>query len=221
MRAKKDWYSLIIGFLGALLGLYGVISFNQFVLMSLPLGMRMISMPIVYWLIAFIPIIVMIINKDNLKDLGFSKAKIGSQIIIGILIGIAMSFVFTLVPHLLRLGAYVDTGKRYQYLWQFVYEFIYCIVAIGFVEECVFRGFIYDKIKKISQKEMIAVIGSSILFGAFHIFSGNLVQMVMTACLGVLLCLCRLKIKNCTTLSLAITHGIYDALITVWASTLL
>ena len=221
MRTKKDWCSLIIGFLGTLLGLYGVVSFNQFVVMSLPLGIRMISMPIIYWLTALIPIIVMIINKDNLKDLGFSKSKISSQIIIGILIGIAMSFVFTLVPHLLHLGAYVDTGKRYQYLWQFVYEFIYCIGAIGFVEEFVFRGFIYDKIKKISQKEMIAVIGSSILFGAFHIFSGNLVQMVTTACLGVLWCLCRLKIKNCTTLSLAIAHGIYDALITVWASTLL
>ena len=221
MHAKKDWCSLIIGFLGALLGLYGVVSFNQFVRMSLPLGLRMVSMPIIYWLIALIPIIIMLVNKDTLKDLGFSKSKIGLQIIIGILIGIVMSLVFTLVPHLLHLGAYVDNGNRYQYLWQFIYEFIYCIIAIGFVEECVFRGFIYDKIKKITQNEVITVIGSSLLFGAFHIFSGSLVQMVMTACLGVLWCLCRLKIKNCSTLSLAIAHGIYDALITVWASTLL
>ncbi len=30
-----------------------------------------------------------------------------------------------------------------------------------------------------------------------------------------------LKVKNCSTLFLIIGHGIYDALITVWASTLL
>ena len=221
MRTKTDWCSLVIAFLGALLGLCSVIYFNKFVLMSLSLGIRLIVIPIVYWLIALIPIIVMFIDKSKLKDLGFSKSKIGFQIIIGILIGIVMSLVFTLVPHLLGFGAYVDSGKRYQYLWQFIYEFIYCIIAIGLVEECVFRGFIYYKIKKISQKEVVTVIVSSILFGVFHIFNGNIAQMIMTACLGVIWCLCRLKIKNCSTLSLAIAHGIYDVLITVWASTLL
>lgn len=221
MRAKRQWMWLLVGFLGAMLGLYGVVSFNQFVLMSLPLGVRMISMPAIYWLIAVIPIIVMFVNKDKFVDYGFSKSKIVLQILAGVFVGTAMSLMLTLAPHLLGFGAYVDNGKRYQYLWQFVYEFFYCIVAIGLVEEFVFRGFIYDKIKNISQKEVIAIIGSSVLFGVFHLFSGNLIQMVMTACVGVIWCFCRLKVKNCSTLSLIIAHGIYDALITVWASTLL
>jgi hypothetical protein len=51
-------------------------------------------------------------------------------------------------------------------------------------------------------------------------FSGNIVQMIVTACIGAIFCFCRLKVKNCSTLSLAIGHGIYDALITVWACTL-
>ena len=106
-------------------------------------------------------------------------------------------------------------------LWQFVYEFFYCIFAVGFVEEFVFRGFIYEKINRISQKDMIAIIGSSVLFGVFHLFSGNLIQMLMTTCIGVFFCFCRLKVKNCSTLSLIIAHGVYDALITVWASALL
>lgn len=221
MSKKKEWICLIVGYLGAMLGLCGVVSFNQFVLMMLPLELRMISMPVIYWLIALIPIIVMSITKGKLVDCGFIKSKIGLQILIGVLIGIGMSLMLTLIPHLFGFGAYVDSGKRYQYLWQFIYEFFYCIVAIGFVEEFVFRGFIYDKIEKISQKEMIAIIGSSVLFGVFHFFGGNPVQMLMTACIGALFCLCRLKIKNCSTLSLIIAHGIYDALITVWASALL
>lgn len=221
MSKKKEWICLIVGFFGAILGLYGVVSFNQFVLMSLPLGLRMISMIFVYWLIALIPIIVMFVNKEKLVDYGFSKDKMKFQIIVGVFIGIAMSVILTLIPHLFGLGEYVDSGKRYQFLWQFIYEFFYCIFAVGFVEEFVFRGFVYKKIKNISQKDMIAIIASSMLFGLFHLFSGNIIQMLMTACIGVFFCFCRLKVKNCSTLSLIIAHGVYDALITVLASVLL
>ena len=217
---KKEIVSLIIGYLGAFLGLFGVVSFNQFVLMSLPLGLRMASMIVIYWLIALIPVIVMAVRKDKFADY-WNTDKIGYQILTGVLIGIAMSLVLTLVPHLAGFGAYVDSGKRYIYLWQFVYEFFYCTAAIGFVEELVFRGFVYNRIKNISRNEIAAVIGSSVLFGVFHLFGGNIVQMIMTAFIGAFFCLCRLKIKNCSVLSLIIAHGIYDALITVWASILL
>lgn len=221
MSKKKECFFLIVGFLGAILGLYGVVLFNQFVLMWLPLGLRMLSMIFVYWLIALIPIIVMFVNKDKLVDYGFSKDEMKFQIIVGVLIGIAMSVILTLIPHLLGFGKYVDSGKRYQFLWQFIYEFFYCILAVGFVEEFVFRGFVYKKIKNISQKDITAIIASSILFGVFHLFSGNIIQMIMITCIGAIFCFCRLKVKNCSTLSLIIAHGVYDALITVLASILI
>lgn len=221
MRKKKEIISLIIGFVGVVAGLYGVVSFNRFVLMSLPIVIRMVCMILTYWLIALIPAIVMIVNKDKLTDYGFSKEKIGMQIIVGILIGTVMSVLLTLIPHQIGFGEFVDSGKRYKYLWQFIYEFFYCIFAIGLVEEFVFRGFIFEKIKRVAGKDIIAVIISSVFFGVFHFFSGNLVQMVMTACIGAFFCFCRLKIKNSSTLSLIIGHGVYDALITVFASALL
>lgn len=229
MSKKKEWIFLIVGFFGAMLGLYGVIAFNQFLLMSLPLVLRMVGMPIVYWLIALIPIIIMFVNipiiimfvnKDKLVEYGFDKEKIHLQIIVGVLIGIAMSVILTLIPHLFGFGEYVDNGKRYEYLWQFIYEFIYCILAVGFVEEFVFRGFVYKKIYTISQKDVIAIVVSSALFGVFHLFGGNFIQIIMTSFIGAFFCFCRLKIKNCSTLSLIIAHGVYDALITVFASLL-
>ena len=109
MSKRKEWISLIVGFLGSMLGLYGVVAFYQFVLMSLPLGLRMVSMLLIYWLIALIPIVVMRVNKDKLVNYGFSKSKLGLQMIVGVLIGIAMSFILTLIPHL--FGEYVDSGK--------------------------------------------------------------------------------------------------------------
>ena len=88
-------------------------------------------------------------------------------------------------------------------------------------EEFVFRGFIYEKVKRLSGKEGMAVRVSSILFGFMHLLGGNMVQVFLTAILGVLFCAFRLKIKNCSLVSLIILHGIYDFLITVWSSLLL
>lgn len=221
MKKKKEIFSIIIGFLGAMLGLFGVVNFNKYILTSLPLVLRMILMIVVYWIPAVVPFIIMLRNKKPLSDYGFCKEHIFRQILIGLALGLVMSLVFTLIPHLSGYGEYVDNEKRYKFLWQFIYEFVYCIIAIGFTEELVFRGFMYEKFKGVFGSEAVAVIGSSVLFGLFHILGGDIGQILITGFLGILFCLCRKKIKDCSTLSLIVMHGIYDALITVWASCLL
>lgn len=220
MAKKKEWVNLIIGFIGSMLGLIVLNVFNRNILMLLPLPARMITMVITYWLIALVPIILMTANKEKPSDYGFTAEKLGEQIIVGVLIGAAMSLVLTVVPHLLGFGEYVSSGKNYTRLWQFIYEFVYCIFAVSYAEEFVFRGFMYNKILDISGKETAAVIVSSVLFGLFHIFGGSIVQVIMTAFIGAFFCLCREKVKGCTIVSLIIAHGIYDALITVWAAVL-
>ena len=221
MSRKKEWISVIATFIGSMVACLGVRFFSFYVLMSIPLIPRMAVMIISYWLIALPSIIAMIICKDRLKDFGFIKEKLPLQILIGVGIGVVMSLVLTLIPHLAGFGEYVDSGNRYKYAWQFIYEFVYCIIAVGAVEEFVFRGFIYEKFKRISNKEFVALIVSSAMFGFFHIFTGNIIQVFLTGLIGAFFCFCRLKIKNCTTVSLVIAHGVYDALITVWASVFL
>ena len=188
--------------------------------MSLPLALRMVMMIVTYWLPAVVPFIIMLRDRRPLSGYGFCKDHIFKQVLIGLALAVAMSLAFTLFPHLLGYGQYVDSGKRYTFLWQFIYEFVYCVIAVGFTEELIFRGFLYNKFKGVFGTEAAAVIGSSVLFGLFHIFGGDIGQIVITGLLGALFCLCRKKIKGCSTLSLIIMHGIYDALITVWASCL-
>lgn len=219
MTKKKDWVNLIIGFIGSMLGLIVLNVFNRNIRMLLPLPARMITMVITYWLIALVPIILMIVNKEKLSEYGFTAVKFGKQIIVGVLIGAAMSLVLTVVPHLLGFGEYISRNN-YTKLWQFIYEFIYCIFAVSFAEEFVFRGFVYKKILDIGGKETAAVIVSSVLFGFFHIFGGSIVQVIMTAFIGAFFCMCRIRVKGCTIVSLIIAHGIYDALITVWTAVL-
>ena len=218
MNKKKESILLAVTYLGAMLGCLGVNLFNSYLMMALPPGVRMPCMIINYWLIALVPIIVMILCKDKLKDYGFKREGIGKQILVGIAAGLGMSAVLTLIPHLAGFGDFVDNCTGYRFLWQFVFEFLYCIVSVGAVEEYVFRGIVYEKLKRIGESDRIAIIASSVLFGLFHIFKGNIFQVIVTAVLGIIFCLLRSKIRNCTTLSLILAHGVYDAMITVWSA---
>ena len=216
----KHLMELTVAYGGALAGAVFVSLFNQNVLGNLSSILRLPCMMILYWFIALIPGIVMKLSEDKLNNYGFTGNRIGKQIVSGIIASLVMSFLFTFLPHIIGMGNYVDNGSRYRYFWQYLFEFAYCIVSVSAVEEFVFRGVLYYKIKKIGGREWIAIVFSSALFGLFHIFQGNLIQIVMTGLLGIVFCLLRLKIRGFTTLSLIFAHGIYDALISVWASIL-
>ena len=220
MEAKKRILYLIIGYLGALAGCYGVLMFNKYLLMSLPMAVRMICMVVGYWLIALVPIILMCLSKQRPESIGFTKEKKGLQVVIGIVSGLVIASLYFLVPYFMGFGAIVDNGSRYTRLWQFSFELVYFIVAVGAVEEIVFRGFVYSQIKGIFSNEWVAIIGSSILFGLFHILIGNMIQVCITTIIGFIFCLVRYKIKGCSMLSLILMHGVYDFMILLYSSLL-
>ncbi|MCR5324449.1 MAG: CPBP family intramembrane metalloprotease [Lachnospiraceae bacterium] len=220
METKKRILYLIIGYLGALAGCYGVLMFNKHLLTSLPLIAGMVCMVVSYWLIALVPIILMCLLKQHPESIGFTEEKKGQQVMIGIVSGLVIASLYFLVPYFMGFGAIVDNGSRYTRLWQFYYELLYFIVAVGAVEEIVFRGFVYSQIKGIFSNEWIAMIGSSILFGLFHILVGNLIQVCVTTIIGFIFCLVRYKIKGCSMLSLILMHGVYDFMIMLYSSLL-
>ena len=217
----REWVLLIIGVVGTLACLFGVVMFNRYVLGLLPLLVRGVLVIVMYWIIALVPIVLMIINKDKIEDLGFSKKKLWLQIIWGLAVAAVFFIVLTLVPILIGQGENFGNGNRYTEVWQFAHEFVYLVFGVAAVEELVFRGFVYLRIKNISGKDWVAVVGSSVLFGLFHIFGGNVLQIILTGCMGAVWCLMRLKIKNLSTTSLIIGHGVYDWLISLMSALLL
>lgn len=221
MDRSKSIINLSLGYSGAIAGFFIVVLISRNFLIIVPLLLRMPLMIAVYWIPALASLY--LIMRDNISsyDLGFRKGHELRQIITGIITGIILSLFLTLIPHILGYGDYADNGRRYRYFWQYLFEFIYCISAVGAVEELIFRGYIYSLLKKISKSQLMPVLLSSLLFGFSHFMNGNMMQVVMTFILGCIFCLMRLKIKNCTTLSLIICHGVYDAMISVWASLLL
>lgn len=221
MKRRQQGMELVIGIVGAMAVLFLLVFLQRQYLMALALPWRMLAMVLSYWLIALVPYLVMRLSGDTWAAYGFSSERVGRQIGIGLAIAVLMSLVFTLLPHGLGLSAFVDNGRRYTKLWQFLFNFFYAIGAVAAVEEFIYRGFAYRKLQNIFSSETVAILGSSVLFGLFHLASGNGVQLIVTTLFGVLFCVLRLKIKGCTTLSLIVAHGVYDALISVWASLLL
>ena len=216
-RRENDLISLTMGFMGSLVGVCMLSIFLNPLTQDMPLALRATLLFVLYWTVAVIPIILIRQDKMSASDLGFKKEKLPKQILLGIGLGLGTSLVLTGIPVLAGFGEYVDNGKGYNEPWLIIYEFAYCILSVGAAEELVFRGFVFSKLKKLFGKEIYAVIVSSLLFGIFHIFTGNIIQVFMTAILGFIFCLYRTKIKGCTLLSLILCHGIYDAMITVWA----
>lgn len=220
MNRKKNIWGLVLGYIGVLATSYGVLKFYRLFILLKARPARVPWLIFSYWWVAVIPLILMAILGDRWRDYGFTKEKIGRQIGIGLVIALVMSAVLTLLPHLVGLKDWVDNGARSLEAWQVVSEFVYTIFAVAAVEELVFRGFFYRRLELLFDSDIMPIVGSSILFGLFHMYLGNLVQVIVTTLIGILFCVLRKKIKGCTTLSLIVAHGVYDAMISVWAALL-
>jgi membrane protease YdiL (CAAX protease family) len=152
----------------------------------------------------------------KLIDIGFSNERIGIQLVVGVLIAAVMSAVLTVLPILAGLKSMVG-ATSYTQPWQFGYQFVYMIFGVALAEEFFYRGFLFRKLMDVRSSKWFAIIVSSVIFGISHIFnSGNIIQVITTSILGVLFCVCRDKIKDCSTLSLIVAHGINNALITLF-----
>lgn len=90
---------------------------------------------------------------------------------------------------LLTLTGFADSSQTYQKVAdkQYGVAFAAGLVLYGvispFAEEVVFRGVIYNRLRRL-YSPMVGIVMSGALFGAFH---GNLVQGVYGACLGILM----------------------------------
>ncbi len=219
LKTRSSVIQLFIAICGIFVAAFGLFMFNQHLLMAFSLPLRMILMIVTQWTLFLVPAILMVVYKDKFRIFGFKKEKTSLQIGIGVLLAISMSLVLTVLPILLGFKDMVGNAS-YTQTWQFVYEFIYRILGVALAEELVFRGYIFHKLLEIKDSKWFAIIISSLLFGLFHIFNGNIIQIFMTAFIGLIYCIFREKIKGCTLLSLIIAHGVYDAMIVLCVSIL-
>lgn len=218
MRTDRLLLELAVSVAGIFLTAFIIVLFNRYFLMGFSLPWRMVLMIVSQWALLLAPMAAAAYTKSWGK-LGFSGKCPGRQVLIGIVLALGMSAVFTVLPILCGWKSMVGSTS-YTRAWQFAYDFVYKIFGVALAEELVFRGYLYARLMEVRNSKWFAILVSSALFGLFHIWGGNVIQMAATGLLGILFCVFRSKIKNCTTLSLIVAHGIYDALITLWCGVL-
>ncbi|MBD5521787.1 MAG: CPBP family intramembrane metalloprotease [Lachnospiraceae bacterium] len=128
---------------------------------------------------------------------------------------------------LLILTGFVGKSESYKQVAEKQYGvafgvgfFIYGVVS-PIVEEIVFRGLIFNKMKKYYPMS-ISVVVSALLFGAWH---GNLVQALYGTCMGILLAYTYEKFKdfkipcmfhavaNISVYTITYNQGLYNAVV--------
>ena len=140
------------------------------------------------------------VDRRNLKQFG-----------IGALIALSLSLVLAFLP---ALCGYSLVGGHKPFTWfSLIYNFLYCFLMIGPVEELIFRVYVQETMISFFKKSpVVGVVLSALLFGLFHLINGSLIQVLFTFGIGLVFGLCKYKIKNCKYLGVSFGHGLYDFL---------
>ena len=136
------------------------------------------------------------------------------QYLIGIIIALSLSAVIAVIP---ALGGVSLVGQHSDFSWfSIIYDFLFYLLVIGPVEELVFRVYLQDAfVSFFTKHKWLGVVLAAFLFGLWHLIHGNLIQVVFTFGIGLVFGFAKYKIKDCSYLSVALGHGLYDFLNTL------
>ncbi|WP_051115591.1 CPBP family intramembrane glutamic endopeptidase [Clostridium pasteurianum] len=103
-----------------------------------------------------------------------------------------------------------------------IYYIVFDMLFVGMGEEMLFRGYFMERFRTLTDSWIWAVVMSALMFGIWHFPNGqDFLQVILTALIGAIYGLAMLKIKNCSTLSLGIAHGLHDVYILILSCILL
>ena len=159
---------------------------------------------------AVIALVAMKLTKMKV-DLDWKNAR---QYLNGAKIAILLSIVIAVIPA--RNGLSL-VGDHMDFSWfSLVYDFLFCMLIIGPVEELIFRVYLQDVfISFFKHCKWIGVILTALLFGLWHLINGGIIQVLFTFGIGLAFGFAKYKIKECSYISVAFGHGLYDFLITL------
>ncbi|MDQ1205362.1 CPBP family intramembrane glutamic endopeptidase [Microbacterium sp. SORGH_AS_0862] len=160
--------------------------------------------------LAMVALVLLAHRFDGLRKkipLGFRRDRPLGQLVIGILLAVLLLSLVVGVPALAGadVGGIVGAGRNA--LWFALVS----AVTVGVAEELMFRGYLLGRLRIALGSRAGAIIVSSALFGLLHLVNGDIVQVVVTACIGALLATARVIWPSCSLASVLVAHVLYDA----------
>ena len=183
---------------------------------------NMVLLNVLFWYLLLIPTIYfMRRDKEGLRDIGFTNNKLPKQILLGIILTIGTVSVFGLGMSLLfNVFSFNWSELPNINIGFFAFTFVMQFITIALVEEIIFRGHMFKKLQDNRNSSWLAIIVSSIVFGALHIpsfvFLGNELLTVsgwyfvlIATLIGVVYGMCRAK--GATMITLIFAHALHNA----------
>lgn len=184
--------------------------------------MRMILKPFVYILLIGIPFFLSKVMKNPLGTLGYKKENLAKQILSGVGVFVALELVFTVAVLLLGENKGILLPLKENKVGIIIYSIISAMICAGIGEETLFRGYFMERFRTLTDSNRWAVAIPALMFGLWHFPNGqDFLRVIITALIGAIFGLARLKIQNSTTLSVGIAHGLHDIYILMLSCILL
>ena len=195
---SKIWFSVL-----CILAYCVLMSVGDF--LSLKVGIEK-SITLIIGLILSL-ILILFLKKNNLfKDYGFCPPKSPHKVML------------YYIPLLVMLSANLWYGVTLNYPILETTLYILTMLCVGFLEETIFRGFLFEAMRRDNEK--IAIIVSSVTFGIGHIinlFNGsgtellpNILQVIYATAAGFMFVMIYCKSKS--IILCIVSHGLFNSL---------
>ena len=145
-------------------------------------------------------------KKENLDNDGKPiLAKDGFMLIMaGIVLSVGINYLFSITGFMQSNEKYQQVAET-QFALPLWLAYIFYGMLSPIVEETVFRGIVYNSLCR-NVGNNVAILGSALLFGAFH---GNMVQMIYASLMGIFMAYLYQKHQN--LLAPILFHGAANA----------
>jgi uncharacterized protein len=160
--------------------------------------------------------------KNPIGTLGFKKKKLAKQVFIGVGVFVMLDLVITIAVLALGDNKGILLPAKENRIGIIIYSVVFDMICAGMGEETLFRGYFMERYRTLTNSDIGAVVIPALMFGIWHFpNSQDFLQVILTALIGLVFGLVRLKIKNASTLSVGISHGLHDVYILILSCALL
>ena len=139
------------------------------------------------------------LRRWNLDQLGLNRK--------GIALGLTCGSSLIVVLILGRLSIHLPIEPQSITIVRVLYDIVYYVGLVGLIEELLFRGLLYRVLDEL-RGVRLAIWGSAIAFGIYHIGGQGIIGGLGTAFIGLIFALIRWRAGG--IVGLIFVHGLYD-----------
>lgn len=206
---KDGRKSKLLALVAVLISVLMTAIYNKYFISIFPIN-TLLNFFIVRLVLVIPAIVCIIVNKEGISNLGFTKKNLLKSIFLGFLIGVIYFLSYK------KMSLYDISNIVLQFKGTLIYLFVYCLI-IGLAEEFLYRGYLQTRLMAVNGKVNGWII-ASIIFAFMHfpqkivVNKFGLVQATLSCAelLPISLLLGYISIKNKNIISNIIFHGFID-----------